>query len=64
MSATATRLRTGDVVEIEINGETASAMVLLATIESVILDRCDGSTPFVVRQIDLGPVRVFNPATA
>ncbi|MDP2289672.1 MAG: hypothetical protein Q8M22_00695 [Actinomycetota bacterium] len=64
MSATATRLRTGNVIEIEIGGDTVSALVLLGTSESVILDRCDGSTPFVVRQCDLGDVRVFDPSYA
>ena len=60
-TATAVRLRTGDVIEIEIAGETASAMVLLASGDAVILDACDGSTPFVVRLSDLGDVRVFDP---
>ena len=55
------RLRTGDVIEIEIAGEMASAMVLLASGDAVILDACDGSTPFVVRLSDLGDVRVFDP---
>lgn len=60
-TATAVRLRTGDVIEIEIAGEMASAMVLLASGDAVILDACDGSTPFVVRLSDLGDVRVFDP---
>lgn len=60
-TATAVRLRTGDVIEIEIAGEMASAMVLLASGDAVILDACDGSTPFVVRLSDLGDVRIFDP---
>ena len=60
---TATRLRTGAVIEIEINGEAASALVLLASGDAVILDGCDGSTPFVVRLSDLGDVRVFDPSS-
>jgi len=60
MNATMTRLRTGDVIEVEVDGEAASVLVLLATKEAVILDPCDGSTPFVVRMCDLGPVKVFN----
>ena len=60
-TATAVRLRTGDVIEIEIAGQMASAMVLLASGDAVILDACDGSTPFVVRLSDLGAVRVFDP---
>jgi len=63
-TATAVRLRTGDVIEIEIAGEMASAMVLLASGDAVILDACDGSTPFVVRLSDLGNVRVFDPRHA
>jgi len=60
-TSTAVRLRTGDVIEIEIAGQTASAMVLLASGDAVILDACDGSTPFVVRLSDLGDVRIFDP---
>ena len=60
-TATALRLRTGDVIEIEVAGEMTSAMVLLASGDAVILDACDGSTPFVVRLSDLGDVRVFDP---
>ncbi len=51
-------------IEIEIAGEMASAMVLLASGDAVILDACDGSTPFVVRLSDLGDVRVFDPRRA
>ena len=61
---TAVRLRTGDVIEIQIAGEKASALVLLASGDAVILDACDGSTPFVVRLVDLGDVRVFDPRLA
>ena len=63
-TATAVRLRTGDVIEIEIAGELTSALVLLASGDAVILDACDGSTPFVVRLSDLGDVRVFDPRRA
>ena len=57
----ATKLRTGNVIEIEIDGQTASALVLLASGDAVILDACDGTTPFVVKVSDLGDVRVFDP---
>ena len=60
-TATKTRLRTGNVVEMEIDGVAVSAIVLLAAGDAVILDPCDGSTPVVVRLDDLGPVRVFDP---
>jgi len=63
-TATTVRLRTGDVIEIEIAGEWASAIVLLASGDAVILDACDGNTPFVVRMSDLGDVRVFDPRRA
>lgn len=60
-TATKTRLRTGNVVEMDIDGVAVSAIVLLAAGDAVILDPCDGSTPVVVRLDDLGPVRVFDP---
>ncbi len=63
MNATAIRLRAGDVIELEIDGDTASAMVLLANSETVILDFCDGSMPCVARPEDLTNVRVFDGLT-
>jgi hypothetical protein len=36
-------------------------LVLLAGDELIILDACDGSTPFVVRYDELGSFRVFEP---
>jgi len=59
--ATATRIRTGNVIEMDVDGNAVSALVLLAAGDAVILDTCDGSTPVVVRLIDLGSVRVFDP---
>lgn len=61
MSAVVTRLRAGDVIEVDIDGDSATALVLLATHEFVILDPCDGRTPIVVRAEDLDHVRVFDP---
>jgi hypothetical protein len=58
---TPTGLRDGAVIEIEHDGEALTALVLLAGDESVILDLCDGSTPFVVRYDELGSFRVFEP---
>ena len=52
-TATADNVHTGDVVEVEIDGELVSALVLLASGDTVILDACDGRTPFVVRPMDL-----------
>ena len=54
----------GDVIETELNGEVATALVLLVNDESVILDLCDGSTPLVIGLEDLGDVRVFSPLAA
>ena len=51
----------GAVIEIDHDGEAMTALVLLAGDESLILDACDGSTPFVVRYNELGWHRVFEP---
>lgn len=53
---------TGDVVEIDVQGEAVSALVLLATPEAVILDPCDGTMPLVFRPEHLTNVRIFDPA--
>ncbi len=55
---------TGDVIEMEMNGEVISAMVLLATPEAVILDPCDGKTPIVIRPEFLTGVRIYDPMAA
>jgi len=60
MNTTAIRLRAGDVIELEIDGEGATALVLLANSETVIFDFCDDSMPCVARQEDLVNVRVFD----
>lgn len=65
MEGTATmNAKTGDVIEVDLNGEAVTALVLLATPEAVILDLCDGSTPVVFLPEQLGEVRVFDPASA
>ena len=53
------RIETGDVIEIAHDGEWVSALVLLASAEALILDTCDGSTPFVVRPDELSEYRIF-----
>jgi hypothetical protein len=53
---------TGDVVEIDVDGDAVTVLVLLATPEAVILDPLDGSTPFVLRPEEIGVVRVFDAA--
>ncbi len=56
------QIDTGDVIEVKINGDVMSTMVLLATDEFVILDACDDSTPFVVKRDELVEYRKFIPA--
>jgi hypothetical protein len=60
MNMTMTRLRAGDVMELEIDGEMVSALVLLANSETVIFDFCDDTMPCVARHEDLCNVRVFD----
>ena len=55
------RIETGDVIEIAYGGDVISALVLLAADQAVILDACDGSTPFVVKRDELVEYRKFNP---
>ena len=64
MNTTTIRLRGGDVIELEIDGEIVSALVLLANSETVIFDLCDGTMPCVARQEDLANVRVFDGLAA
>ncbi|MEO5722992.1 MAG: hypothetical protein ABIQ39_07840 [Ilumatobacteraceae bacterium] len=64
MNMVAIRLNAGDVVELQIDNELVSALVMLASDDAVILDACDGSTPFVMRPDDLLGARVYAGATA
>jgi hypothetical protein len=64
MNSTTMRLRGGDVIELEIDGDVVSALVLLANNENVIFDLCDGNMPCVARQEDLANVRVFDGLAA
>jgi hypothetical protein len=52
------------VIELEIDGDIVSALVLLANSETVIFDLCDGNMPCVARQEDLANVRVFDGLAA
>ena len=56
------RLETGDVIEIVRDGESVTALVLLASEEAVILDPCDDSVPFVLKRDELVDYRKFEPA--
>jgi hypothetical protein len=55
-------LETGDVIELGRDGDRVTALVLLAAEEAVILDLCDGSTPFVVKRDELIDYRKFEPS--
>jgi hypothetical protein len=55
------QLETGDVIEIDRDGEPVTALVLLANDEFVIVDLCDGSTPFVAKHDELVDYRKFEP---
>lgn len=56
------RIETGDVLEVTMGDDVVSALVLLAADEAIILDACDGSTPFVVKRDELVEYRKFDPA--
>jgi hypothetical protein len=56
-------IETGDVLEFEANGESVTALVLLAS-EALILDLLDGSQPIVARFEELGSFRRFQPESA
>ena len=55
------QIDTGDVLEIVRGDDVVSALVLLAADEAIILDACDGSTPFVVKRDELIEYRKFVP---
>ena len=55
---------TGDVIEIDAGDDAISALVLLAADDFVILDRCDDTTPVVLRRDELVDFRRFEPAAA
>ena len=55
------QIESGDVLELTHGDAVISALVLLATDTAVILDACDGSTPFVVKRDELVEYRKFDP---
>ncbi len=61
-------LNAGDVIEVKtaaVTGDdTMTVLVLLATDEFVILDPCNDSTPFVLKNSELAEYRKFDPALA
>ncbi len=56
------QIESGDVLELVHGDDVISALVLLATDTAIILDACDGSTPFVVKRDELVEYRKFIPA--
>lgn len=56
------QIESGDVLELVHGDDVISALVLLATDTAIILDACDGSTPFVVKRDELVEYRKFVPA--
>jgi magnesium-transporting ATPase (P-type) len=56
------QIETGDVIEITRGDDVITALVLLAADEAVILDACDGSTPFVLKRDELIEYRKFIPS--
>jgi hypothetical protein len=54
-------VETGDVVEFELEGELATALVLLASDDTLILDLCDGEMPLVARFHEITGLRRFAP---
>ncbi len=61
MDAAGDRIEGGDVIELDVNGERTTALVLLTSDDSLIADPCDGRVPFVFRLDQLEGVRVFRP---
>lgn len=58
------KLTAGDVIEVKTAANVAddvmTVLVLLATEEFVVLDPCDGTTPFVLQNEELVEYRKFN----
>lgn len=52
-------IEAGNVLEIKIDEEWVSALVLLATDDAAILDPCDGSTPVVFKAEEMPEYRIF-----
>lgn len=61
MNTVTDKILTGDVVELDLDGELTTALVLLAGDESLILDLCNGETPIVARFDELSGLRRFSP---
>jgi len=53
-------LHTGDVIEVTSGGDVITVLVLLATDDALVLDPCDGATPFVLNTEELVEYRKFD----
>jgi hypothetical protein len=56
-------LQTGDVIELKSGDDVITVLVLLATDDALVLDPCDGATPFVVNIDELVEYRKFDADT-
>ncbi len=54
------KLHTGDVIEIKSGDDVITVLVLLATDDALVLDPCDGATPFVLNTEELVEYRKFD----
>ena len=54
------QLQAGDVIEIKSGDDVITVLVLLATEDALVLDPCDGETPFVLNTEELVEYRKFD----
>jgi hypothetical protein len=54
------KLQAGDVIEIKSGDDVITVLVLLATDDALVLDPCDGATPFVLNTEELVEYRKFD----
>ena len=59
---TPTMIISGDVIEFDGPAGATTALVLLVSDTTLVLDLLDGTTPRVVKTVELRGVRVFDPA--
>lgn len=57
------QLNAGDVIEIKSGDDVITVLVLLASDDSLVLDPCDGTIPFVVNAEELVEYRRFDADT-
>ena len=54
------QLQAGDVIEVKSGDDVITVLVLLATEDALVLDPCDGATPFVLNTEELVEYRRFD----